>query len=769
MSKALKTLVIGHLRGSVIPFTLPFEKGKKLTVIYGENATGKTTICDAFEFLADGRVGSLEDRGLGSTNRYWPSIGKSLADVTVELETGTSKCTGTVKERKVVVTPSDARPRVEILRRSQLQRLVEAPPAKKYEEISRFVDVTHIEASEAALRTLIRDLKGNRDMAVTRIQENEEAIQQFWESAGKPESDLIKWAEQQSTQDASLSAAQQEAIAALRAAYQQIANYPERTTVAGREQESVRKKAAAAELVLQQLVAEADEGIAELVDILEAAESFLAKDPRPATCPLCESAEKIEELGPRVSNRLEQLNAVQEAKRAAQAAKQSMAAAERKLVALEAEFARDAEAIAAITTTFAWPSSVRVPKQPCPKSLVQLPAWLKSTVELPMEWKNVEASLDSQNQFIKTLKRVFTTYRTNVRAQEELDRLLPRLESALDAVAGERHEFTDGVLRRIASKASELYEVVHPGEGLSKIILQLDESRRASLDIETSFGELTNTPPQAYLSQSHLDTLGLCFFLALASLGEPAETILVLDDILASVDEPHVERLIKMLYAEATNFRHCIITTHYRPWKEKLRWGWLQNGECQFVELNKWTIDEGLRLERSVPDVQRLRTLLAETPPDPQLVCSKAGVILEAGLDFLTLLYECRVPRKADQRYTLGDLLPAINKKLRDSLKVDVRSARDSQGAPSYETTNLGPILDELTRIAQARNVFGAHFNMLSFELLEDDAIGFGQQVLALMDALTCSQTGWPKNDNSGSYWATAGETRRLHPLQQPK
>jgi len=56
----------------------------------------------------------------------------------------------------------------------------------------------------------------------------------------------------------------------------------------------------------------------------------------------------------------------------------------------------------------------------------------------------------------------------------------------------------------------------------------------------------------------------------------------------------------------------------------------------------------------------------------------------------------------------------------------------------------------------------------LSFEFLDSDAVAFGQQVLLLMDTLTDADAGWPRNAKSGSYWATAGETRRLHPLKQP-
>lgn len=71
---ALTTLTITHLRGSVGSFVLPFEVGKGLTIVYGENGTGKSTICDALELLGKGRGGSLDNRGLGKTTAYWNTI-----------------------------------------------------------------------------------------------------------------------------------------------------------------------------------------------------------------------------------------------------------------------------------------------------------------------------------------------------------------------------------------------------------------------------------------------------------------------------------------------------------------------------------------------------------------------------------------------------------------------------------------------------------------------------------------------------------------------
>src|SRR5439155_20741494 len=128
--------------------------------------------------------------------------------------------------------------------------------------------------------------------------------------------------------------------------------------------------------------------------------------------------------------------------------------------------------------------------------------------------------------------------------------------------------------------------------------------------------------------------------------------------------------------------------------------------QCQFIELTKWTDKNGLTLIRSVPDAERLRLLLAETPPDSQLVCAKAGVILEEALDFLTQLYECSCPRRPGGLYTLGDLLPCINKKLRQALLVEVMT-KDAAGAVSYY--RLAPSL--LTQDKWGDYVISKEFN----------------------------------------------------------
>lgn len=766
MSGPLKRLRIEHLRGSVVPFELPFEKGKKLTVVYGENGTGKSSICDAFELLGEGTVGSLDGRGLGATHPYWYSIGRSAGDVRVVLEASQATCRAAISGRTVVVTPADARPRVEVLRRSQILGLVEASPGDRYQAISHFIDVSGVEKSETALRALIRELERGRDLAVATVDANEQAIRQFWEEADTEVEDHFKWAQAEVRRKAGDSAAEVEAFDALLAAYERLRQQPRQLRDADTALAAARTAVAAAELAAQRAAQQASSDAADVVQLLSAARAFLVRHPSPTTCPLCEGSDATARLAARVDARLADFAALQSAQSALSAAQDRLRVAERDAQNAVRAARRDAAAFETCRTAHAWPAGLGTPATPPPAEAAALTAWLDASAKLPAAWRTVRSAADEKVQVRNTLKAALRTWKQNVDEQRDLDRLLPRAERALQIIEEERRALTDAILADIAADVGRLYERVHPGEGLNAISLQLDPRRRASLDMGASFlGQ--SQPPQAYFSDSHLDTLGLCVFLALARRDEPQDTILVLDDVLASVDEPHVERLIGMLHAEAVKFRHCLMTTHYRPWKEKLRWGWIEKGQCQFVELGKWTPAGGIALIRSVPNLDRLRTLLAESAPDLQLVCAKAGVLLEAGLDFLTQLYECHVPRRATGLYTLGELLPAVDrKKLRPVLRVEVRSK--SNGPPAYTDFPLGPLLDEIERIAQARNVFGAHFNRLSFELLDADALPFGRKVLELMELLACPDAGWPRSDKSGSYWATAGETRRLHPLKRP-
>jgi hypothetical protein len=766
----LLQLTIEHLRGSVIPFSFPFEKGKKLTIIYGENGTGKSTVCDALDLLGNGNVGSLDGRGLGTTKRYWHSVGKAPADVKVTLTSSSGDCSAALAGKDVVVPPSQHRPRVEVLRRTQILRLVEAKPAERYSAISRFIDVSNVEASEASLRKLIVEITRDSQLTVARVAENRAEIERFWTEAGRPGADPIAWAALEVQKDQAGLDQRKVAIDKLVVAWEGVTRYPQKHEVALGQLKAAMEELASAEAACSSVTQEAASDYLEVLDILQAAQRHFQQHPDPAICPLCESSEKAPGLVAEVDRRIQTQHLagkLQGSRSLVEGKRRVVEQARQRLGDLEKTALDDVALLKASCESENFPVGMTLPSFPIPADMADWKMWLEGYASLVQQWRAASDECVDSKKFVNTLRTSLDALRSNEQLAKEPEALLPRLQETLVVVETERREFTDTILADIGTRVGELYELVHPNEGLNKISLELDAAKRASLEISTKFGGAIDVPPQAYFSDSHLDTLGLCVFLALAERELAEDTILVLDDVLGSVDEPHVDRVIDMLYAEASKFRHCLIATHYGPWRQKYRWGFLKNGQCQFVELTHWSMSKGISLTKSVPDIEKLRSLLADLPPDVQVVCAKAGVVLEAVLDFLTLLYGCRVARRLDANYTLGDLLPAVDKKLRAALRVE-HCGEDDLGLPNCTERHLGPHLDKLESIAQARNVFGCHFNTASFGLPDRDAILFASEVLALAEALVDPEAGWPRSNKSGSYWATTGETRRLHPLQKP-
>lgn len=763
-------VMIENLRGSVTPFTLPFEKGKKLTIIYGENGAGKSTVADAIDLLGNGTVGSLDTRGLGNTRRYWPSVGKTAADVKVTLKTADGECCVLLSKNEVVVTNAALRPQVAVLRRSQILQLIEAKPAERYAAISRFIDVSGVEVSESTLRRLILDKGKEYDEAATRVSENRQAIERFWSEAGSPGSSAAVWAGREVQRDQSHLDKRKASIDRLISLWDRLVAHPHKFDGLAnqlKDAEAVQQQTQNELGVLKEAVAS---DYLEVLELLKAAQAHLQKHPNPTACPLCESSEKAKGLADEVNRRIQSqglYSKLELVKKAATAKDAAVQQAKQRVEDSRTAAVEDAASLEAYCNNGEVPVDVAMPTFPLPADIAEWGVWIAVDQDKRVQWVDASQACVADKKFIATLRTSLAALANNEKHAKELETLVPHLKKALELVERERKKFSDNILNAISTRVGELYEVIHPGEGLNKIVLALDAGKRASLEIASEFGGKQDTPPQAYFSDSHLDTLGLCVFLALAERDAPEDKLLVLDDVLGSVDEPHVDRIIEMIYEVTARFRHCVVTTHYGPWRHKYRWGWLKNGQCQFVELSRWSLQKGISHSRSIPEAERLRILLRDASPDHQAICAKSGVILEAVLDFLTQLYECNVPRRAGSHYTLGDLLPAIDGKLRKALRVEHRH-QDASGAVTYLPRPLEPHLTELVRIAQVRNVTGCHFNALSFDLLDSDAVAFGAEVLALADTLIDHDAGWPKNDKSGSYWSTAGDTRRLYPLKKP-
>ena len=73
MNKRIDRLSLRGFRGASRPVEIPFDPHAPITLIFGENGTGKSTICDAIDFICNERFGSLQDKSVSmrAANGGW--------------------------------------------------------------------------------------------------------------------------------------------------------------------------------------------------------------------------------------------------------------------------------------------------------------------------------------------------------------------------------------------------------------------------------------------------------------------------------------------------------------------------------------------------------------------------------------------------------------------------------------------------------------------------------------------------------------------------
>src|SRR6185437_168384 len=288
---------------------------------------------------------------------------------------------------------------------------------------------------------------------------------------------------------------------------------------------------------------------------------------------------------------------------------------------------------------------------------LRTPASLALAVELLSQCTAFDAALRSERDAIskeienlRAIKIQYGAVLRNAKQGKHLESLNQRLSALLAIVEKERKQFVDEALDSICKRVDTLYYTLHPGENIGDIKLQLDPNRRGSLNVWSRFESKQEVPPQAYYSEAHLDTLGVCIFIALAERDSSGDTLLVLDDVLTSADEAHIQRFITMVHAQIK--LPVLITTHYRPWRDKYRYAKGPVANIQLIELLSWSQSKGIRHTKTKLEIDILRDFLGTEPIDRQAVASKAGVLLEAALREICMLYRCRLPLDADGRHT---------------------------------------------------------------------------------------------------------------------
>ena len=295
-----------------------------------------------------------------------------------------------------------------------------------------------------------------------------------------------------------------------------------------------------------------------------------------------------------------------------------------------------------------------------------------------------------------------------------------------DVYKKEKVKYIKNTLKELADRINEYYNFIHGEDSINSPKFEVSGSTGLKLKIN-SFNE--ECDPREYSSEGHLDSLGLCIFLAFIK--ENCNVpIIILDDIVATVDLSHKERIARLLLDEFEDYQ-LILTTHNKTWFNQIRnlrrakdWKFKEKGKFMYVEITSWNLDEGPHLSNHKTDIQIIQKHLINNDLVAAVHASRR--LLENVLKNICIANSALI-KMTDKPHSLLDYLNAAKKSMEYQTK----------GTPlEYDYDNL---FYEIERVRDLGNSF-VHGDDEDMTL--KDAKIFCDAVYNLQEAVTCEKCG---------------------------
>jgi recombinational DNA repair ATPase RecF len=775
----LNSLHLRSFRGATQPITLHFSERKNITLIYAENGNGKSTIADALVSLCTDEVGSLADRSDVDRN-FLKSLGSKSSDLLIELVTdkGTYKATLASSSNRFVKSPNSNLPKLKSLRRAQITSFIEDQPSERYKVISSFIDVSGVQKSENELKRLILNLEQNLLSSSKSLSVAKENLTRFWKGEGSPKGSVDEWIKDELGKDYSKLATELGMNSSVLEGWTDLLGVVRNMISEKDKYLKSRETLKTADEKLREYIKTNPSSESDLLALLNEAKDYLTSKRVVDKCPMCGKNNERAHLLRHVSSAIEQmetLNKLVQAQKSARSIKDNLY---QRLQSHSDLFTKSLIAFKTLTVKVPGSNIKNIFKEIVNSNTVS--DNFKKFNAISSEVSAVIANLKSQNQSISKSIHLSNSIKVNSESSQKLqeefsksEKMIVLAKSTLQLLESERKTFIDTELSSISAEVENMYHTIHPNEGLGNVRLFLNHNYQGSLNLTADFYSANDITPQSLYSESHLDTLGICIFLALAKKESNKDVILILDDVVMSVDERHLDRIIDLIHTQSEFFSQIFISTHYRPWRERYRNNRAPNSNIQFVELRSWSKENGIRIAKPMLVLNEIQEFLSDPSKfHREHLASTTGRFLEALLDFLTLNFGCRLKRRPTNDYTLSDLLDSFSKDLLKLMKVQRMMPLLSGGFEKdkfLEEVYLKDTIDAIKNLKAVRNQVGAHYTFEGALVSDNDIEDFAKLTIQLATLLTCPVNGnLPDKKNSGSFWETKIGSIRLFPLVEP-
>lgn len=290
-----------------------------------------------------------------------------------------------------------------------------------------------------------------------------------------------------------------------------------------------------------------------------------------------------------------------------------------------------------------------------PESAVNYISELKSRAEdlpdldaLQDAWDVLNSAYENHQELLE-LETVAEEHRD---AADQMDEVQKEFINARDSVLNETYE-------AISEQFEKYYKAIHGEEEDFSPELSPTET---GLDIQVGFHGRGKHPPHALHSEGHQDSMGLCLYLALCDYLEGGDLpLIMLDDVVMSVDAEHRRPLANLLKEEISSDFQIMMTTHDELWYRHLKTVGVLSRKST-IKFSNWSLDDGPQIiGRSGDEWDRIEELMDEG--DVQAAASRLRHTAEWFLREACHQFGAEVRFKSDSRWTLGDFSgPAMSR-----------------------------------------------------------------------------------------------------------
>ena len=303
------------------------------------------------------------------------------------------------------------------------------------------------------------------------------------------------------------------------------------------------------------------------------------------------------------------------------------------------------------------------------KEIEELTSELVKTIKKLTESKEANLKFKTYTKLFQSAK-AYVEYLKIEKEQSVLANQQGTFELLYEDFIKRQEEALNVFLTMFSNDINDFYTTMNPNEKVEdiKLVPLKKNDELVGITIEYSFFNETHTPPIAYLSESHINCLGLSFFLASVRAFNKESKFFVLDDVISSFDRSHRYRFAQLLTTKFSDFQ-VILLTHEKEFFELVSSevkskGWILNNF-------KWTKDNGTGIERGIADIKdRIKKKIEDKNTDG--LGNDIRVYAERVMKRVALEMEAKVAYRnndINEKRMAPELLDAVQSKLSKASK----------------------------------------------------------------------------------------------------